>query len=260
MTAPQERVAPAAAPAFRPCVLIPTYNNPMTIRAVVEAARAHLPEVVVIDDGSDAPGRAAVAAVGADGLAHVHHRVRNGGKGAAVKTGFRVASDLGFSHALQVDADGQHDLDDMPRLLAAARTDPRALVLGAPRYDDSAPAARRHGRKITKFWTDFETGGPVIEDPMCGFRVYPLADALAARARGDRMDFDIEIAVRLVWRGVPVVHVPTEVRYLPAEAGGVSHFQLVRDNVRISLLHARLSMTAIFRRLLPGARRGAPAT
>ncbi len=261
MPAPRASAAsPAAAPAFRPCVLIPTYDNPRTIRAVVEAARAHVPDVVVVDDGSHHSGRRAVEDLGADGLAHVHHRARNGGKGAAVKTGLRVAAELGFSHALQVDADGQHDLDDVPRLLAAARTKPEALVLGAPRYDDSAPAARRHGRKITKFWTDFETGGPVIEDPMCGFRVYPVADALAVRARGDRMDFDIEIAVRLVWRGLPVVHVPTRVRYLPVEAGGVSHFRLVRDNVRISLLHARLSMTAILRRLLPGSRRGAPAT
>ncbi|RMG94555.1 MAG: glycosyltransferase family 2 protein [Deltaproteobacteria bacterium] len=238
----------------RLCAIVPTYDNPRTIRGVVEALRAYVEDVIVVDDGSGPEGRAAVEALGREGLARVEHRARNGGKGAAVKTGLSVADRLGFTHALQVDADGQHDLSDVPRMTAAMRAHPDALVLGAPRYDESAPTARLHGRKTTKFWTDFETFGEVIEDPMCGFRIYPVQAALAARARGDRMDFDIEIAVRMAWAGVPVVNVPTQVRYVAAEEGGVSHFQLVRDNVRISLLHARLSMRSILLRLLPWLR------
>lgn len=233
----------------RPCVLIPTYNNPATIADVVHRVRAYVPDVVVIDDGSDAPGREAVAALGAAGVAHVHHREQNGGKGAAVKTGFAVAAKLGFTHALQVDADGQHALEDIPRFLETARARPEALILGAPSYDDTAPTGRLVGRQITRFWTNVETGGKVIDDPMCGFRIYPVADALAVRPRSDRMDFDIEVAVRLVWRGLPVVNLPTQVRYLSEDEGGVSHFQLVRDNIRISWLHARLSTIAILRRI-----------
>jgi hypothetical protein len=90
------------------------------------------------------------------------------------------------------------------------------------------------------FWARVETGGPVIADPLCGFRVYPLEAALAADARGDHMEFDLEIPVRMAWAGTPVRNLPTRVRYLRREEGGVSHFQLGRDNARISWLHTRL--------------------
>ena len=234
---------------FRPCALVPTYDNPRTIRAVVESVRRFVPDVVVIDDGSATAGRETVASLGRDGLAHVHHREANGGKGAAVKTGFRVAFDLGFTHALQVDADGQHDLEDAPKLLAAARSDPSALVLGAPIYDETAPKGRLVGRRITQWWTNRETGGPVIDDPMCGFRVYPLGRAVNVRVPANRMDFDIEVAVRLVWAGARVINVPTKVKYLPAEAGGVSHFRMFEDNVRISWMHTRLYNIVLWRRV-----------
>jgi glycosyltransferase involved in cell wall biosynthesis len=236
---------------FRPCALVPTYDNPRTIRAVVERIRVHLPDVVVVDDGSAAEGRAAVAALGAEGLATVHHRARNGGKGAAVKDGFVLARQLGFTHAVQLDADGQHDDAQIPDFVAAARASPGALVLGEPIFDETAPAVRLRARKITQFWTDLETGGRVIHDPLCGFRVYPLGPLARVGPIGDWMDFDIEVAVRLVWAGCPVVNVPTRVRYLTADEGGVSHFRMFRDNVRISWCHTRLCTGALLR----GARR-----
>ena len=243
---------------FRPCILIPTFNNPATIRSVVERVRAHLPEVVVVDDCSGDQGREAVEALGREGLAHTHRRALNGGKGAAVKTGFEVARGLGYTHALQVDADGQHTLDDIPRFLEAAREKPEALVLGAPVFDETVPQSRLKARQITIFWTNLETGGKVIEDPMCGFRVYPLVAALAAGAGGDRMDFDPEIAVRMVWDRVPVVNLATRVRYLTAEEGGVSHFNLFRDNALISWMHTRLVAIGMARWFLGlfGWRRG----
>ena len=233
---------------FNPCAIIPTYDNPDTIRAVVERVRPALP-VIVIDDGSAGPGRAAVEALGEDGLAHVHHRAKNGGKGAAVTTGFAVAAELGYSHALQVDADGQHALDDIPAFLEAARERPEALILGAPIYDESAPRSRLIGRQITRFWTNIETYGKVIEDPMCGFRVYPVPVACAVAKRcGTRMDFDIEVAVRLCWEGLPIVNLPTRVAY---HEGGVSHFRMVEDNVRISWMHSKLVVTSWLRLLNP---------
>jgi glycosyltransferase involved in cell wall biosynthesis len=234
---------------FRPCAVVPTYNNPATVRGVVERLRAHLTDVIVVDDGGDAEARSVLAAITRDGLAEVLRRDRNGGKGAAVKDGLRRADSLGFTHALQVDADGQHTLDDAPRLLDAARSNPAALVLGAPVFDASAPSARMRAREITRFWTNVESGGRVIDDPMCGFRVYPVRAALAADARGDAMDFDPEVAVRMVWGGVPVINVPTRVRYVPREEGGVSHFRLGRDNVLISWMHTRLMLLRIGRSL-----------
>ncbi len=225
---------------FRPCALIPTFDNPRTVGAVVREVRKHLDHVLVVDDGSGPEGRAACEALAQQGLARVHHRPRRGGKGAAVKTGFRLAAEAGFSHVLQVDADGQHDLDDIPRFVAASRERPEALILGQPVFDRSQPRGRALGRRISRFWVDLETGGSVVRDPQCGFRVYPLEPALGAGARGDHMEFDQELPVRMIWRGVPVRNLPTPVRYLPREEGGVSHFQLVRDNLRISALHARL--------------------
>lgn len=228
------------ASAHRICVLVPTYQNPITVRAVVEEARRYLPDVLVVDDGSGPEGRRACEQLAADRLAIVHHRPRNGGKGAAVKTGFDVAAQHGFTHVLQIDADGQHDLEAVPRFLAHSRAEPRAMVIGYPEYDDSAPAVRRIARKFTRFWVDLEAGRGVIRDSMIGFRVYPLRLTEQLRVAGDRMDFDIEIAVRVAWSGAPIINEPVRVRYLQADEGGISHFQMVRDNLRFSWLHSKL--------------------
>ncbi len=233
--------------AHRPCVIIPSYNNPVTIRRVVLAVREHVPDVIVVDDGSAEEGRAAIAALAEEGIATVHHRARNGGKGAAVKDALRLARDAGFTHALQVDADGQHTLTDIPRMLSASRAAPAALVLGMPVFDETAPKARVVGRRITIFWTRLEVGGGAIADPMCGFRIYPLPISADVTVWGDRMDFDPEIAVRLVWEGVPTRNVETRVRYVSAEEGGVSHFHAFKDNVLISLMHSRLMTLKIMR-------------
>jgi glycosyltransferase involved in cell wall biosynthesis len=224
--------------------VIPTYDNPATVRAVVEKVRAHLADIVVVDDGSGTAGRAAVDAIARDGLARVERRAHNGGKGAAVKTGFAAAQRIGATHVLQVDADGQHDLADVPRFLAEARAHPDALILGRPVFDTTQPRSRAFARQLSIFWVSVETGSRAIADPQCGFRVYPLAAALAANARGDHMEFDLELPVRMVWAGIPVRNLPTRVRYLSADEGGVSHFQVVRDTARISWLHIRLALTA----------------
>lgn len=234
---------------IRLTILVPTYDNPRTIRNVVEMARAYA-DVLVVDDGSGPEARAICEQVANDGLAVVVHRGRNGGKGAAVKTGLAAAAERGYTHALQIDADAQHTFADIPRFIAAATKHPDALVLGSPVFDESVPKGRLYARKITQFWTNVESRGRVIDDPMCGFRVYPVAPALAANARGDAMDFDPEIAVRLVWNGVRVVNVPTAVRYVSREDGGVSHFRVVRDNVLISAMHSRLMLTLIGRALV----------
>jgi glycosyltransferase involved in cell wall biosynthesis len=228
--------------------VIPTYDNPRTIRSVVERLRPFLPNIIVVDDGSAAEGRAAVEALARDGLAITTRHEVNGGKGAGVKTGLALAAKHGFTHALQVDADGQHNLEDVPKMIEAARASPTAVILGCPIFDSTVPKGRLAGRQITIFFTHLETGGRRIVDPMCGFRVYPLASAVGVSQRcGDRMDFDIEVAVRLVWSGVLVVNVPTKVRYVPAAEGGISHFRMFRDNAAISWVHTRLVTGAILR-------------
>jgi len=227
--------------------VIPTFDNPRTVGDVVREVRKHLDAVIVVDDASGDAGRRAVEDLASDGLIHRVRRERNGGKGAAVRAGFDEARRLGFSHVLQVDADGQHALEDIPRFLDAARRQPGALILGRPVFDETQPRGRAIGRQISIFWVRVETGGRSIADPQCGFRVYPLEAALAAGARGNRMEFDQELPVRMVWRRVPVVNLATRVRYLLPEQGGVSHFRLFRDNLAISWLHTRLSTRAVWR-------------
>lgn len=229
---------------WRPCVVIPTYDNPLTIERVVREVRDHVRDVFVVDDGGGAEAKAALERLKSVEGVRVRHRAVNGGKGAAVRDGLRAALAEGFTHALQVDADGQHALEDVPKLLDAARSNPEALILGEPVFDASAPKARLWGRKVSVFWVWLETLGKrgKIGDPLCGFRVYPLEPAVAVRVRGDRMDFDPEIAVRLVWMGLDVLNVPTRVRYVPEEEGGISHYRAFRDNVLVSLMHARLTI------------------
>ena len=234
---------------LRTCAVIPTYDNPLTIGRVVTEVRRHVPDVIVVDDGSHEAGRRALDEIADRGAARVIHRERNGGKGSAVKAGLEAAFDLGFSHALQIDADGQHDTSDIPKFLAYVAQRPDAAVLGHPVFDASMPRGRRAAHALTNFMVFLQTGGRFIVDPQCGFRVYPVAAALAVRAQGDRMDFDIEIAVRLHWAGIPIVNVPTGVRYLPPADGGTSHFRPVRDNVAISWMHARLLFNSISWRL-----------
>lgn len=233
---------------MRLCGLVPTYDNPDTVAGVVARMREHLDTIIVVDDGSGPKGREACRALADDDAAIVVHRDRNGGKGAAVKTGFHTASELAFTHVLQIDADGQHDTDLIPTFVDAARERPDAFVVGYPVYDASAPRSRLWARKITKFWVDLEVGKGKIHDAMVGFRVYPLAAALDVHTRGDRMDFDVEIAVRLAWANVPIVNVPVPVRYLAADEGGVSHFQPLRDNLRFSWMHSRLCTHRMFTR------------
>lgn len=233
-------IEPPKREAFRCCLLVPTYDNPITLRAVVQQGRKYLDSVIVVDDGSGQAGREACEQLAGEGLAYVHHRQRNGGKGAAVKTGFEVARARGFTHVLQVDADGQHDLSFAPAFLSRAQRLPAALILAFPQYDSSAPWVRRWARKFTSFWVDLEAGRGVIEDAMVGFRIYPLEPLRLVEVVSDRMDFDIEVTVQAAWAQIPIINLPVAVRYLAAAEGGVSHFQPFWDNLRFAKLHSGL--------------------
>lgn len=229
------------------CAVIPTYNNPLTIRLVAEKALEHVEAVIIVDDASRQEGHDAVAGLTLLPGMDVVWRKTNGGKGAAVKDGFHRAAELGFTHVLQIDADHQHDLSRIPALISAASANPDALILAYPQFDATVPKSRLHARQITIFWTTLETWGRTIVDPMCGFRVYPLEKTLLALPRSNHMDFDPEVAVRLVWLGTKVTNLPVNVRYLTAEEGGISHFDLLWDNVRISWMHTRLFILSLLK-------------
>lgn len=235
--------------AFKPLVVIPVYNHERAIEALVVRILRHDVPCLLVDDGSE-PVCAAVLA----GLAQAHPDTVsllrldiNQGKGAAVMAGLHEAGRRGYSHALQIDADGQHDPDDIPRFLALAALHPDAVINGRPIYDASVPRARHYGRYASHVWVWINTLSFAIHDSMCGFRVYPLAPTLRMIERehiGRRMDFDTEIVVRLYWDGLLVHNLGTRVTY-PSD--GVSHFDLWRDNVRITAMHTRLLLGMLWR-------------
>ncbi|MFN3963946.1 glycosyltransferase family 2 protein [Silanimonas lenta] len=233
---------------IRPMVVIPVYDHEHAIGHMVAAVRRHGLPCLLVDDGSSPPcARVLDALAAGDEGVHLERLPQNRGKGGAVMAGLRAAARLGASHAVQIDADGQHDPADLPAFLALAERHPEAIVCGVPRYDASVPKARLYGRYLTHVWVWINTLSLDIRDSMCGFRVYPLASVLPlieAEAPGERMDFDPEVLVRAHWRGIPVVNRETRVTY-PLD--GVSHFDVLRDNLRISAMHARLFLGMLLR-------------
>jgi glycosyltransferase involved in cell wall biosynthesis len=230
------------------CLAIPIYDHGETVGAVVESVVSMNLPCIIVDDGCGESTRAVLDRLEArHSWVEVLHHDTNRGRGAALQTAYRAAGQRGMTHVVQLDADGQHTAADVPRFLEAARAQPDALVLGAPIFDDSIPWHRQHGRKLSKAIVWAETGSTAVCDPLCGFRCIPLSPTLSLLDRvcwGDRMDFDPELVIRLVRAGVPVVNVPTAVRY---PEGGVSHFRMVEDNFRIAGSYVRLAFEAPWR-------------
>ena len=232
---------------FRPVAVIPVYNHGDAIGGVVARVRESGLRCLLVDDGSSAPCAAVLDELArAPDIALVRLPV-NQGKGGAMMAGLRAAAAAGYTHALQIDADGQHDAGDIPTFLARAARSPAAVICGTPVYDDSVPAVRFYGRYLSHVWLWISSMSLEIGDSMCGFRVYPLASVvpLIDGARlGRRMEFDPEVLVRLHWRGVQMVNVPTRVTY-PRD--GVSHFRYGADNVLIVAMYVRLVFGMLLR-------------
>jgi len=223
------------------CFLIPCYDHGVPLRAVLAKLEGFHAPCIVVDDGSGAETQAALAAACAELPWLSVHRLReNRGKGAALMAGYQLAASRGFTHVLQLDADGQHDASAVPRLLEAMERQPEALVLGRPRFDASAPRSRLLGRQLSRWSVWAATRSFAIADPLCGMRGVPLSLALrviASAELGRRMEFDPEFAVRCVWAGAPIVNVDVRVTY---PEGGLSHFRGMADSRALSRTYSRL--------------------
>jgi glycosyltransferase involved in cell wall biosynthesis len=232
-------------------VVIPSYDTGPLVYATVAAARAVWSPVWVVVDGSrDGTDRGLVAMAADDPGLRVDVLAENSGKGAAVLRALEAALAAGFTHALTMDADGQHPVDLIGAFMAASAAHPDAMILGRPVFDASAPLVRVRGRRVSNAWTNLETLGAGIADSLYGFRVYPIAP-LVAVMRGQpwmrRFDFDTEAVVRLAWRGVRPINVDAPVRYLRPDEGGVSHFRYGRDNALLTWMHLRLMLGFVLR-------------
>ncbi len=241
------------------CVVIPCFDHGTALATVLQSLDRFELTCYIVDDGSGPDTmRQLHALAAAHAGVHLLRLDENRGKGEAVLHGMRVAQAAGFTHALQVDADGQHRIEDVPAFLAESRRHPDAVIAGQPVFDASVPRVRLYGRMITLALSWAATLSLDIRDAMCGFRVYPIAPTLrAARVAGfsARMGFDPEILVRLHRAGLQLRFMRTAVTYPP---DGISHFRMVRDNVRIAWMHSRLLAgvpACLARRLLRHRRR-----
>jgi len=246
------------------CILIPSYNTGPLLKKTVKAALGEWRDIFVVIDGST------------DGSDHDLEKLpttpeqnlriirlpQNKGKGFAVLQGINSAMKEGFTHALTMDADGQHPASHIPKFIALANAHPEAMILGQPVFDDSAPSIRLKGRKISNWWANFDTLWWGIGDSLFGMRLYPiqpLRRAFRSTFGARRFDFDPEVAVRICWQGTAVINLKTPVRYLTAEEGGISQFKYLRDNVLLTWMYFRLligvtlrSPLLIFRKLTGG--------
>ncbi len=233
---------------YKACAVIPVYNHGTPVRSVCNDLVARGLPLILVDDGSDAQTKQALKEIASQhSTCTVFTLEKNLGKGGAVSFGLLRAHEAGFSHALQVDADGQHDLGEILTFLEESKNQPNLAICGRPVYDESVPLGRKLGRKITNFWVAINTVSLDIPDAMCGFRMYPLqatASLLKSRVFFKRMEFDIEVLVRLHWAGLSMKFLPVKVIY---PKGGISHFRMVKDNVAITWMHTVLFFNMLIR-------------
>lgn len=226
---------------FKPCVVIPVYNHDGSMPATLRAIKAFNIPCIIVNDGSNKTCSDSLAALDKKyPWVDLQEHDINQGKGAAVKTGLKAALAAGYSHAVQIDADGQHKISDIPAFLGRAEANPNNIIIGSPIYDESVPKHRQYARYLTHVWVWINTLSLSIKDSMCGFRVYPLEKTVAlieSHYVGDRMDFDVEVLVKSFWQKTTITSLTTEVLY-PED--GISHFLPFKDNVLISLMHTRL--------------------
>lgn len=225
-------------------LLIPSYNPGGLIIRTVQEALTHWQPVWVVCDGSTDGSTALLQTMSKD-IPNLRVIVMpfNQGKGAAVMEGLRQALEAGFTHALTMDADGQHPAHLIPRFMNISQDHPDSMILGKPVFDDSAPQLRVQGRKISNFLANLDTLWMGIGDCLYGFRVYPIAPLLHIMQTHRfmrRFDFDIEAAVRLCWKKIHPINVDAPVKYLKADEGGISHFNYWRDNALLTWMHIRL--------------------
>ena len=225
---------------YRLCIVIPCYNQGSLLSDTLLRIKRYNLTTYVVDDGSSLQSKAYLKDIPFDNESLILiDESENQGKGMALLIGFKRAMQDGFTHALQVDADGQHELEIIDSFIKLSASHPDCLISGTPVYDASIPKSRLYGRYITDFWVCIETLSRCLKDSMCGLRIYPLKAALKAYEKiyNYRMSFDTEIMVRMYFEGVDSLFIDTKVTY---PENGISNFRVFKDNLAISMMHTRL--------------------
>ena len=232
----QERLA-----RLRCAVVLPTYNNARTLRDVITQTLEWSRDIIVVNDGSTDNTSEILADM--DGITVIEYPDRkNKGKGHALMTGLRQAAKMGFAHAITMDTDGQHFASDIPTFIDEAETHPGSLLVGARNLSaDGMPGKNTFANKFSNFWFTVETLQK-LSDTQSGFRLYPLGPMDGMKFYTPRYEFEVEVLVRMAWRGVRVANVPIRVLY-PEDR--VSHFRPGPDFLRISVLNTVLFCIAL---------------
>lgn len=231
--------------------VIPVYNHGSTLEGVVSSLSVYDLPIIVVDDGNGESDKKYINAVCEkfSGITKIVNK-KNRGKGYSVCVAVKLAHKMQITHLFQIDADGQHDMEQVANFLKLSEENPKALISGVPVFDKSIPEKRRKGKKISNGYAGFVTlTRNYIKDAMCGYRIYPVEpfyNICRGSAIDSHMGFDTEILVKMVWYDVPLLYLPVKVYY---PEGGKSNFRMVRDNLHISWMFVRLTFGMIV--LLP---------
>ncbi|HRP58247.1 DUF2062 domain-containing protein [Agriterribacter sp.] len=225
---------------YRTCVIIPTYNNADTLPAVIADVAAHTHNIIVVNDGSTDNTASILASFP---YINIVSYPKNKGKGRALQKGFERALELGYTHAITIDSDGQHFAKDLPVFMDKLKLSKNAIIIGARNMDQSSvPGKSSFGYKFSNFWFKIETGINA-PDTQSGYRLYPVALMKDIHFFTRKYEFEIEVLVRAAWKGIKIESVPVSVYYAPKEER-ISHFRPFKDFFRISLLNALLVLVA----------------
>jgi glycosyltransferase involved in cell wall biosynthesis len=214
------------------CVVIAAYNEAATVAKVVAGAKRYVPGVFVVDDGSTDTTAQQAEGVGAVVLRHP----QNQGKGRAVCTGLARVLALDYTHVLLMDADLQHDPDDIPALLERAHLGVGDLVLGErPFSRETMPASRFYtntisSRVISRFFI-----GTQVSDAQSGFRLIRTSLLKGIRLTGRGYEIETEMLIKLVRKGARIERTTVQLRYEEAR----SKLRPIRDTTRTCFLAVR---------------------
>lgn len=216
-------------------VIVPTYNNPKTIKAVANDILHHGFIPILVDDGSDEPIENFFSNEEKSAIHFVTHTV-NKGKGQAITSGVKKAKELGYMYAVSIDGDGQHLASQIQKLVAIYEED--EIVIGARNFDlEHVPNGSKFGRWFSNFWACWDTG-QVITDSLSGFRIYPIS-ILSLPIKTSKFDWEMEVLVRHADAGRIIKEVDIEC-YYPTPQERVSHFRKFSDTATIVWVHLQI--------------------
>ena len=224
------------------CAVIPTFNNAGTIADVVTRVAAQMDDIIVVVDGSTDATRDVLGALQVP-FTLIDLPV-NRGKGAALRQGLQKAREMGFTHVLTIDADGQHLPEEIPLLYRAHTVHPDAIIVGSRVLKQkNMPAKNTFANRFSNFWFAVQTGLR-LPDTQSGLRIYPLHRLHGERLMTARYEAELTLLVFSAWANTPVIPVPVRAYYPPVEER-VSHFRPAYDFTRISLLNTVLCVLAL---------------